>query len=253
MVSYICKRCGYNTKIRTHFRSHLFRKFICQPKLENLDILVMRNEFIKGDNSATRGSNEKKHICLHCRKYFTTCSNLKRHQRTWCKSGNGGEIQITNNNLYSHNSNNTNNITNNFILSVYGKEDYSYIAQDFLKSLQSNPFEGIPRLVGLIHFNPKHPENNNVKWININKNSIQRYEKKGWTSYEKKDVIRDLNDQAYFAVDSEYDPNTTDLNDIQKKHYEKFREDYDNGNEKTIRRLEKQTERMILDERNKTR
>ena len=55
----------------------------------------------------------------------------------------------------------------------------------------------------------------------------------------KKDVLRDLNDQAYFAVDTEYDPKSTSLNDSQKKTYEQFRHEYDNGIEKTIKKLEK--------------
>ena len=76
------------------------------------------------------------------------------------------------------------------------------------------------------------------------------YEKEeGWISKNKKDVLRDLNDQAYFAVDTEYDPKSTSLNDSQKKTYEQFRHEYDNGIEKTIKKLEKKTELMILDKR----
>jgi hypothetical protein len=149
-------------------------------------------------------------------------------------------------------SNNTNNnITNNITLNVYGNEDFRYIANDLLTSFHLNPYESIPRLVGLIHFNPKHPENHNIRWTNINKNRIQRFEKKGWTNRDKKDVIRDLNDQAYLAVDIEYDPKTTKLNENQKRHYEKFRSDYDNDVETTKKRLEKRTEYIILDKRRK--
>ena len=42
MVLYICERCGYETMRKSNFKSHLNRKKICQPLLEDLD-----REFIK--------------------------------------------------------------------------------------------------------------------------------------------------------------------------------------------------------------
>ena len=421
MVLYSCKRCGFNTHIRTHYQNHIFKKFICNPKLSNVDRSIVQDEFIKmvkskviqkgslypnnlkklhklhklhekeyieessigesmgdsmgyhmgentmepmgdsmsedsgdsteesmsvgdsmgdfgresvlkeslvGDstdasmgicetmneeyiemeyteenireegevtdsdttttndlqkilNSKTDDNSDNRHACKYCRKAFSNNSHLHRHMRESCKSNRQlitqlsqltqlsqiKELEIENEHLRKTNdtllkinkqmnkttiSNNTNNnITNNITLNVYGNEDFRYIANDLLTSFHLNPYESIPRLVGLIHFNPKHPENHNIRWTNINKNRIQRFEKKGWTNRDKKDVIRDLNDQAYLAVDIEYDPKTTKLNENQKRHYEKFRSDYDNDVETTKKRLEKRTEYIILDKRRK--
>ena len=87
------------------------------------------------------------------------------------KNSNNAFIHHTTNNM--HNSHNTNNITNNITLQTYGNEDFKYIAQELLQSFQTNPYESIPRLVGLIHFNPEHPENHNVRWINVNKKLLE--------------------------------------------------------------------------------
>ena len=326
MVNYQCKRCGYSTHIRTHYRNHLYKKFICPPNLSKIprsklcrefeDLLKdtpiystvltrYKNENKKNENWHTKCSkvahkcaptqtsenpkmahkmthkwhtNEKsnkyikkpkKYECVFCQKCFTRSSSMRRHEQRFCKykydkytieiqklkkeiqelkNSNNAFIHHTTNNM--HNSHNIHNITNNITLQTYGNEEFKYIAQELLQNFQTNPYESIPRLVGLIHFNPEHPENHNVRWINVNKNYLRIYEKEeGWISKNKKDVLRDLNDQAYFAVDTEYDPKSTSLNDSQKKTYEQFRHEYDNGIEKTIKKLEKKTELMILDKR----
>ena len=38
MVKYNCKRCGYSTKYKGNFRSHLHRKTTCLPILADIDI-----------------------------------------------------------------------------------------------------------------------------------------------------------------------------------------------------------------------
>lgn len=326
MVKYQCKRCGYTTHIRTHYRNHLYKKFICPPKISNIPRSKLCREFedllkdipiysafhirYKNENQNEEKWNKKcskvahkcdtietsktskmahkmthkwntngiqnkyikkikKYECVFCQKCFARNSSLRRHEQRFCKykydkyaieiqnlKKEIQELKNANNSFFHHTTNtmhnfhNTNNITNNITLQTYGNEEIKYIAQELLQSFQTNPYESIPRLVGLIHFNPDHPENHNVRWMNVNKNYLKIYEKDdGWTSKNKKDVLRDLNDQAYFAVDTEYDPTSTCLNDFQKKKYEQFRHEYDNGIEKTIKKLEKTTELMILDKR----
>ena len=42
MVLYICERCGYETMRKSNFKSHLNRKKLCLPLLDDID-----REFIK--------------------------------------------------------------------------------------------------------------------------------------------------------------------------------------------------------------
>ena len=45
MVNYQCKRCGYSTHIRTHYRNHLYKKFICPPNLSKIPRSKLCREF----------------------------------------------------------------------------------------------------------------------------------------------------------------------------------------------------------------
>jgi hypothetical protein len=271
-TQYDCVRCGFTSKIRKNYLSHLEKKKICKPVLSNANRTVLQEELknyisngSKGGIQQTRESETcemPKNICINCNKFFSTRSNLIRHTNLWCKKKNlfeevehlkkSGNITINNNtNSYNEIHNNktfNNNITNNIY--VYGSENVQYVTSEVLKKVHINPYENISNLVGLIHYNAKHPENQNVKWVNINKPYIQRYEKNvGWKSRKKAEVIQDLNDQAYFTADSMYDPQNTQLSENQKRSYEAFRVSYDSKEKEAIKRLEQETERMILDKR----
>ena len=47
MVLYECKRCGWSTKIKTHYKNHLHRKKICKPSVSNINIQTLKDEFYK--------------------------------------------------------------------------------------------------------------------------------------------------------------------------------------------------------------
>lgn len=42
MVLYQCERCGYSTKMRSSFKYHLNRKFICKPKMSKVSIDTLK-------------------------------------------------------------------------------------------------------------------------------------------------------------------------------------------------------------------
>ena len=46
---YICPRCGYNSNQKTHFRSHLERKKICELKNLDIDPREYKNVFLNND------------------------------------------------------------------------------------------------------------------------------------------------------------------------------------------------------------
>jgi len=79
------------------------------------------------------------------------------------------------------NSHNTNHITNNIELNIYGNEDFTYIVHELLNTIQSNPFERIPQLVGLVHSNPDDPTGHHVRWVDV----------------DNDEVLYDLNDEMY--------------------------------------------------------
>jgi hypothetical protein len=270
VIKYECKRCGYSTNIRKVYLNHVTKKNECKPNISNIkreELIEEIYEYIlKNKKCGIKIShNETQYLenkCAHCNKRFSSKNHLNRHENETCaqldkqvikklKNENKrlkNEKCIVNINNITTSNINSNNITNNIY--VYGLENINYITQEVLKKVHLNPYENISSLVGLIHYNQNHPENQNVRWVNINKPNVLRYEKNiGWKSRKKEDVIQDMNDQAYFTADSIYDPKSTKLTEYQKKHYEKFRRDYDNKDKSAVKRLEQETERMILDKR----
>ena len=120
MVNYTCPRCGFNTKNKSKYISHLRRKFICKNKVtdDNLqneyfkynivdkiskinngskmtqndskkksfgsEMTQIDSKIILIDSEITQNDSQKKYECKYCNKLFSKSSNLTRHLKT-CK------------------------------------------------------------------------------------------------------------------------------------------------------------------------
>ena len=141
--------------------------------------------------------------CEHCHAIFSSNSTKNRHIREKrCKVlKNNSEIVMNNQNIVNNNSkvvnniqNNVNNIQNNVNIEIngYGKEDLSYITKDILEEIISKPLAGIPKLIEMIHLNPKHPENNNIKLVNKNLPFLNYFNGDHWKTGDKSTVLGNL-------------------------------------------------------------
>jgi hypothetical protein len=222
-------------------------------------------------------SNINKYQCIYCSLLFSRKSSQVRHENIHCKLKNNHfqnqiyqlkakiqnlektQLVTINNGLTTNNTNNNgdtnNNTLNNKIkadvrVNLYGKEHFSYITQEAVKRCHICPYDSIPRLASDIFFNKNHPENRNVNWANKKKPLMQILQRGDdgpeWVNKDKNWVLEDMNDKAYNIIDCEYQPLTTTLTEPQKIHYEKFQDDYDTHNKNTLKRLNKETERLIL-------
>ena len=112
MVNYICLRCGFSNKSKTHFLNHLNRKFPCKPKLNDIALDDVKNIFLKTQNDSASGKSHNvaqnctaEHIklkklhqkalnctdgidttsnftCEFCKKPFTRNSSRLRHYKS---------------------------------------------------------------------------------------------------------------------------------------------------------------------------
>tara|TARA_B100000963_G_C22623487_1_gene671162 strand:- start:1844 stop:2482 length:639 start_codon:yes stop_codon:yes gene_type:complete len=128
---------------------------------------------------------------------FTRKSSKKRHiNENHCKflKENITNTNITNNIIINNETinNTTNNTTNNITINCYGKEDLSYITNDMIKDIIEKPLSGIPKLVEMIHLNPNHPENNNIKLVNKNLPFLNYYNGQFWKTGNKSTVLGNL-------------------------------------------------------------
>ena len=108
MVNYKCPRCGFNTNIKTKYTSHLKRKYICEPKISDVNLT---NEYIKyniqnkiispksteiggistknteiGGNFTKNTDKNSLFECEFCYKIFSRNDSLIRHQKGRCKN-----------------------------------------------------------------------------------------------------------------------------------------------------------------------
>ena len=118
MVSYICNRCGYVAKQKTHLLNHLNRKNICRPLLETISIEevkfmygfeITQNDpkmthndpkFTNNDPKLTHNNSNiiqmikmNQYICCYCSKSYSKNSHMRRHEKT-CKIKKENENEI---------------------------------------------------------------------------------------------------------------------------------------------------------------
>jgi NADH:ubiquinone oxidoreductase subunit E len=72
-----CRRCGYASKNKCDLKSHLQRKNICIPLLEDVDINILYNEHFEKKN--------KNYTCDYCDKTYSYLSGKSFHMKNCSK------------------------------------------------------------------------------------------------------------------------------------------------------------------------
>ena len=115
MVNYKCLRCGFSHKVKKTFINHLNRKYICDPKINDISIKDVYNYYFKSNqkidinnigkslpklaNSLPKLANclpklaknnpiietIKEYYCQYCDKKFKHSSSKTKHEQNRCK------------------------------------------------------------------------------------------------------------------------------------------------------------------------
>ena len=136
---------------------------------------------------------------------------------------------INSNNTTTYNNQNitnTQNITNNITINCLGKEDTSYITSSDIQNVIENPSKGLVKLVELIHFNPEHPENANIKMHNKKDKYLDSFLENNWKFVDKKKMIDYLITSKKELTTNYIDSNENLDNEIVKT-YEEYSEAID--------------------------
>ena len=145
--------------------------------------------------------------------------------------------------------NTTINNTQNIQLNNYGNENLSHITESLKSQLIKTPYGMIPKLIEHVHFNEKHPENKNIALTNKSDNKIKIFTGNKWIYKNKSEIVNDLVDGKYFILDTHYDSVCNTLDKKNKHNYYKFREYYDENNNKVLSELNKECELVLLNNR----
>ena len=223
------------------------------------------------DSKMTPIESKKKYICKFCKKSYSKNSNLHRHMKKCTNVDLSDNEKVVNyiNDIKKENkeikkekkkmrkeivklidklaeANTTNNnIQQNIIINNYGKENLDYLTPEYLTNLLKIPFQSIQSLIKNIHFNPKHPENHNIKITNKKQNLATVYNSGIWEFKDKKDVIENIVDNSYNMLDCHYDTNLDDLNKKKQTRFIEFQDKY-SIDTKTKKKIEKDTEIIVL-------
>ena len=145
------------------------------------------------------------------------------------------------------NQNSTPNIQNiqgdqnnvNFYINAFGKENIEYITGNIIQKLITHePMNSVPKLLQNIHFHPNHTENHNI-YIPNKKDSLAKiYDGTKWVYRKKKEAIEDMANKALIIM--EESDNTNNIATIKEQYFD--------GDKKTVNRIHEDTEIMILNE-----
>ena len=98
MVKYCCERCNYTTKYRMNFKNHLYRKYVCKPTENDIEIEILRDDF-EAQNGKPKVNPSKPCgkpkvnpisiksclICEYCNKIFKKKQGKYKHVKKYCK------------------------------------------------------------------------------------------------------------------------------------------------------------------------
>ena len=205
-----CKKYFTNKK---NYNYHLNQQS-CKKKNE---INMESNDFIESILNANISNDTKinllkiKGILLNETEIneILNSNNLINIKKELIKCGFEKKSNINNisNSTVSTNSNNNNNITNNIQINNFGKENLSYMDNEYFKNLILNQHieKGYVQLIKDIYLNKDHPENNTVKVENLNNKYAHIYNNGKWDAILKADLKEQLHKKNYTILKMYYD------------------------------------------------
>tara|TARA_E500000178_G_C17018667_1_gene754279 strand:+ start:1092 stop:1952 length:861 start_codon:yes stop_codon:yes gene_type:complete len=263
MVNYQCQRCGYETNHKSVFRKHLLRKNLCNVKLKEMTRIELLefygfDEDVKMFDRSTESNSKKSSIsnsflCKFCNKKYKYKQGRWKHEQSCSKKDTINNqisqkilerleaLEKENKELREQlklsskpniNRGTINNATNQKIINIntFGKENLDYLTEKVFLKLLNTPFNAIPKLIELKHFNPKHPENNNVKITNIHDKYAKVYKDKNWITTHKKEVINDMIDNGFADFEEFRDLNEDELAEKVREKYKLMEKFYNKQN-----------------------
>jgi hypothetical protein len=206
------------------FKSHLERKFICEPTLCDVDVKTLLKNL------------EKQFNCRYCKKDFSHNSSKCRHEKTCTYIVNNSQqspvaSNIINNNITNNNTIN-NNININISLNAYDCNNIDFLlnSTEKLSTILNSKNGIIQNLLKELNFNKEHPENHNMCITNLRSNKAEVFDGSSFIVKDKVDVIHTklielidiVNKSSEQELDSCVDPDRLEKMSIQFEELRKY-------------------------------
>ena len=240
---YYCKDCHTNFKRKLNYETHL----ISTKHKNRVSKVLIACSFCNKSFSHTSSLYRHKTNCIHSK----TTETLQKENAELRKKIEDLERSKNNNTNIQNieNQNNTNNIKIN--INCFGNENMDYITDKVILQCISKVYGSIPMIIERIHFDPEHPENNNVKIPNKKLPHAQiMTDNDKWKLVDRNDTIHSMIDNGYSLLDETFQEKGHVLSNNQQKHFKNFQTKYEDGDKDTIKNIKDKVELLVI---NKTR
>ena len=152
------------------------------------------------------------------------------------------EKSVINNNQNIETQNNI-----NIHLNAYGKENLDYITDTVMLRCINHITRSIPMLVSKIHFDPKHPENHNIKITNHRLPYVKILnKKKKWEYANREQTMVNVICKSYSMLETTYEGYKDEIPESTQKHFENFQNKYNENDDKTMKNLNQHVEMIMM-------
>ena len=148
-------------------------------------------------------------------------------------------------------NNNTNNIETQNIniinINAFGNENTDYIDDKAILDCIGRVYRSIPSLLEKIHFDPKHPENHNIKITNkkLPYASVMGNNKK-WKTVDRKDAIDTMVTNSYNILDEKYTENKDKISESKQQHFKGFQSKFESEDKEVMKQIKTEVDMMVL-------
>ena len=153
----------------------------------------------------------------------------------------------TNNNNTTTNNNNIETQNINIIIKAFGNENTDYIDNKAILACISKVYKSIPSLLEKIHFDPKHPENHNIKITNkkLPYASVMGNNQK-WKTVDRKDAIETMVINGYNMLDEKYGENKEKIPASKQQNFEGFQTKFESEDKDLMKQIKTEVDMMVL-------
>jgi len=262
-------------EIKKHYNFEINLMTQNDPKMTQNDPKMTQNDpkMTPNDPKMTQNDPKQKYKCIYCNKCYSKNCHLRRHEKT-CKKKQETEALLinqeeeirkmkleiqelkkkstttNNNNINNTTTNNNINNSKNIIINNYGDENIKHIKSKDFAGLLNGIYNAVPKLIEKIHFDPNHPENQNIKYTNKKLPYLKVMKDNKWQLVNKKYELFDLIDNKCYLLKEKYykilEKNKYKLTEFQKSKIEEFMDKYNEDDKKVMLDLIERTELMLL-------
>jgi len=234
ITKYHCNNCDRYFRSNQYLKVHSEKCIEVEKKENKKDDINIINDIKNAIRSIIESDDDLDVKCLLLSKYKLNLSESDIKILLSSKMETIGKIDYIYTNIVStndvktsiatnshNNISNSNNTTNNIQINQFGKEDISYLDQEYFKKLLKHDRNLENQLITLtkdIHLRLDHPENRNIKVTNLNNRYATVFNNGKWRGMTKESLKEELHKKNIKLIKVHYDQLKDVLNDKHKNN-----------------------------------